>query len=78
MTPEALEAERIAGRFGLSYLSREGFEKLARLLAWVRSAQPPPPVEHPPDIVKPPPERVGGGCYRSCYKTATFPAKPSP
>lgn len=55
MTPEAVEAERIAIRFGLAYLSREGFEKLARLIAWVRSQQP----EHP-DIIKPSsPERVG-------------------
>lgn len=30
MTPEALEAERIANRFGLAYLSREGFD------AWLR------------------------------------------
>ena len=59
MTPEALEAERIANRFGLAYLSREGFEKLARLIAWVRSGRALPPVEHPPDIIKPPPERVG-------------------
>jgi len=59
MTPEALEAERIASRFGLAYLSREGFEKLARLIAWVRSGRPLPPVEQPPDLIKPPPERVG-------------------
>lgn len=58
MTPEALEAERVANRFGLAYLSREGFEKLARLIAWVRSGKALPPVAHPPDIVKPPPERV--------------------
>lgn len=57
MSPEALEAERIANRFGLAYLSREGFEKLARLIAWVKSGRALPPVEHPPDIVKPPPER---------------------
>lgn len=59
MTPEALEAERIANRFGLAYLSREGFEKLARLIAWVRSGRPLPPAEHPSDLIKPPPERVG-------------------
>lgn len=57
MTPEALEAERIANRFGLAYLSREGFEKLARLIAWVRSGMALPPVEPTPDIVKPGPER---------------------
>lgn len=57
MTPEALEAERIAIRFGLAYLSREGFEKLARLIAWVRSGRALPTVEPQPDIVKPPPER---------------------
>ena len=57
MTPEALEAERIANRFGLAYLSRDGFEKLARLIAWVRSGAELPPAEHPPDIVKPRPER---------------------
>ena len=57
MSPEALEAERIANRFGLAYLSREGFEKLARLIAWARSGAALPPVERPPDIVKPPPER---------------------
>ena len=59
MTPEALEAERIARAFELTYLSAEGYEKLARLIAWVRSGRPLPPVEHPPDIIKPPPERVG-------------------
>lgn len=57
MSPEALEAERIANRFGLGYLSREGFEKLARLIAWVRSGAALPTVENPPDIIKPPPER---------------------
>lgn len=55
MTPE--EAERLAIPFGLTYLSREGFEKLARLVAWVRSGAALPTVEHPPDIVKPEPER---------------------
>lgn len=33
MTPE--EAERLAIPFGLTYLSREGYEKLALLLQWV-------------------------------------------
>lgn len=37
MTTEALEAERIANRFGLAYLSREGFERLARSLASAKS-----------------------------------------
>lgn len=59
MTPEALEAERIAIRFGLAYLSREGFEKVVRLIVWVRSGRPLPAVEHPADIIKPPLERVG-------------------
>ena len=53
------DAEAVAAHFGLVYLSREGFEKLARLIAWVRSGAALPPVEHPTDIVKPPPERVG-------------------
>lgn len=33
LTPE--EAERLSIPFGLTYLSREGYEKLAALLAWV-------------------------------------------
>ena len=33
MTPE--EAERLAIPFGLTYLSSEGYEKLALLLAWI-------------------------------------------
>lgn len=60
MSPEALAAEKLARAFGLTYLSSDGYEKLARLLAWVLPKRwAPPPVEHPPDIVKPPPERVG-------------------
>lgn len=59
MSPEALEAERIANRFGLAYLSREGFEKLARLVAWVRSGRSLPQAENPPDIVKPKPPLIG-------------------
>ncbi len=59
MTPEALEAERIANRFGLGYLSREGFEKLARLIAWARAGRSLPQAENPPDIVKSPPARFG-------------------
>lgn len=31
----AEEAERLAIPFGLTYLSREGYEKLAALLTWV-------------------------------------------
>lgn len=31
----AQEAERLAIPFGLTYLSREGYEKLALLLQWV-------------------------------------------
>lgn len=37
MTPAALEAEQLARRFGLTYLSAEGYEKLARLIEAVRS-----------------------------------------
>ena len=48
MTPEALEAERIALRFDLGYLSREGFEKLARLIAWLRADKPLPPLTSGP------------------------------
>lgn len=59
MSPEALEAERIANRFGLGYLSREGFEKLAQLIAWVRADWSPPPVERDPELIKPPPARFG-------------------
>ena len=33
LTPE--EAERLAIPFGLTYLSREGYEKLALLLQWL-------------------------------------------
>lgn len=35
MTPEALAAEKLAREFGLTYLSADGYEKLARLLAYV-------------------------------------------
>lgn len=35
MTPEAVAAEALARQFGLTYLSAEGYEKLARLLAYV-------------------------------------------
>lgn len=52
MTPEALDAERIAGAFGLTYLSREGYEKLARLIAWVRANSPLPRAESYDDIVR--------------------------
>lgn len=33
MTPE--EAERLAIEFGLTYLSREGYAKLAALISWI-------------------------------------------
>lgn len=33
MSPEALAAEKLARAFGLTYLSSDGYEKLARLLA---------------------------------------------
>lgn len=36
LTPAALEAEKLAREFGLTYLSAEGYEKLARLLDAVR------------------------------------------
>lgn len=36
MTPEALAAEKLAREFGLTYLSADGYEKLARLLEAVR------------------------------------------
>lgn len=58
MTPEALAAEMLARQFGLTYLSAEGYEKLARLIAWLRADKPLPP-EHQADIVKPPPARFG-------------------
>lgn len=60
MSPQARAAERLARFFGLTYLSAEGYEKLASLLAWVRPARMEPPEVRPdPDIVKPPPERFG-------------------
>lgn len=58
MTPEALEAERIARAFELTYLSREGYEKLARLIAWVRSGTPVPRSPHYDDIVQNWPPRI--------------------
>lgn len=36
MSPGALAAEKLAREFGLTYLSAEGYEKLARLLEAVR------------------------------------------
>lgn len=59
MSPGALAAEKLAREFGLTYLSAEGYEKLARLIAWARSGRSLPQAENPPDIVKPEPERVG-------------------
>lgn len=58
MTPEALDAERIARAFGLTYLSREGYEKLARLIAWVRANNPLPGVQSYDDIVRDWPPRI--------------------
>ena len=58
MTPEALEAERIARVFELTYLSVEGYEKLARLIAWVRSNSPLPRVDCYADIVRSWPPRI--------------------
>lgn len=58
MTPEALDAERIARVFGLTYLSREGYEKLARLIAWVKSSTPLPRGQSYDDIVRDWPPRI--------------------
>lgn len=58
MTPEALEAERIARAFELTYLSVEGYEKLARLIAWARSNSPLQRVDHYADIVRSWPPRI--------------------
>lgn len=48
MTPEAVAAEKLAREFGLTYLSIEGYEKLARLLAHVaeQAGQDAPVLEH--------------------------------
>lgn len=63
MTPRALEAERLARAFGLTYLSAEGYEKLAALLAWVRPIRwDSPPKDSPlgvDDILVQPPARFG-------------------
>ena len=59
MTPEALAAERLARVFGLTYLSAEGYEKLACLIAWVRADKPLPSPEHPADIVRPKAPLIG-------------------
>lgn len=62
MSPE--DAERLAIPFGLTYLSREGYAKLAELLAHVIDAAQPRPAPQPVsrslrDIVKPQSERIG-------------------
>lgn len=59
MSPE--DAERLAIPFGLTYLSREGYAKLAELLDHAIATMQPPPVEYLSvwEIVKLPPERVG-------------------
>lgn len=59
MTPE--EAERLAIPFGLTYLSREGYAKLAELLDHVIVHMQPQPVEYQRlwEIVKAPTELVG-------------------
>lgn len=57
MTPEALEAESIARSFGLTYLSAEGYAKLAEVLAYVRSmerSEAPRPPWLAPEIIKHP------------------------
>ena len=48
MSPEALAAEKLARELGLTYLSAEGYEKLARLLAHVaaQAGQDAPVLEH--------------------------------
>lgn len=49
MSPEALAAEQLARQFGLTYLSAEAYEKLARLLAHVAVQSAPsdaPVLEH--------------------------------
>lgn len=59
MSPE--DAERLAIPFGLTYLSREGYAKLAELLDHVIVHMQPQPVEYQRlwEIVKAPTERVG-------------------
>lgn len=57
MTPEALEAEQIARRFGLTYLSPEGYAKLAALIAWLRAGM--AAQSCPNDLLLPPPKRYG-------------------
>lgn len=63
MSPAAMEAERIARAFGLTYLSAEGYEKLAALLAWVRPIRWDVPPKQAPmdvdDILAQPPARFG-------------------
>lgn len=63
MSPAAMEAERIARAFGLTYLSTEGYEKLAALLAWVRPIRWDVPPKQAPmgvdDILAQPPARFG-------------------
>lgn len=59
MSPE--DAERLAIPFGLTYLSREGYAKLAELLDHAIATMQPQQVEYQRlrEIVKAPPERVG-------------------
>jgi len=60
VSPEALAAERLARAFGLTYLSTDGYEKLAALLAWVMPTRwAAPPEKGLDDILKPPPSRIG-------------------
>lgn len=57
MSPE--DAERLAIPFGLTYLSREGYAKLAELLDHAIATMQPQPVEYQRlwEIVKAPTER---------------------
>jgi hypothetical protein len=52
MSPEALEAEKLACEVGLTYLSREGYEKLAVLIARVRWEPAMPTRELPKSVEK--------------------------
>lgn len=60
MSPEALAAERLARRFGLTYLSAEGYAKLARLLTWTMVNRAWQPANPQSDLITvPPPQRIG-------------------
>ncbi len=48
MSPDAMAAEKLAREFGLTYLSEEGYEKLARLIKhlYAKTGQDEPVLEH--------------------------------